>query len=304
MTSGSTTIGVGLGLSPDLVRLERPTMLSLVEQINASDIDHVVVTDHVSFRGGSGQDGLAALAYLAGLGIEKDLHTGVLILPLRHPTLVARQLLDIADMHSHRIVCAVGLGGDDPYEYSMVGMSSTNRGNRMSDSVPALVALLGPQGDVTFDGHYPIDGPGLARGGGAPVDVIIGGRAPQSHERAAIANGWLATFCTPARFGEAAERVRSLSPTATLGHQSWIGLGQNGQEVADEQLRRFYGLDPEPFRRYVPTGSSQEIADQLIPYVEAGAQYLNLFPAGDDPKSAAEGVAEIARHIHEWSSQQ
>ena len=302
MTSGSAAISVGLGLSPDLVRLERGAMLSLVEQINASEINHVVVTDHVSFRGGSGQDGLAALAYLAGLGVEKDLHTGVLILPLRHPTLVARQLLDIADIHSHRIVCAVGLGGDDPSEYSMVGMSSKERGSRMSDSVPALVSLLSAQDDITTAGHYPVNGPGLARGGGAPVDVIIGGRAPQSHERAAIANGWLATFCTPSRFSEAAERVRSLSPTATLGHQSWIGLGDNGQDVADEQLRKFYGLDPEPFRRYVPTGNPQEITDQLIPYVEAGAEYLNLFPAGDDPTSAVEGVAEIARHIHEWSS--
>jgi alkanesulfonate monooxygenase SsuD/methylene tetrahydromethanopterin reductase-like flavin-dependent oxidoreductase (luciferase family) len=304
MTSGSATIGVGLGLSPDLVRLERTDMLSLVQQINASEIDHVAVTDHVSFRGGSGQDGLAALAYLAGLGVEKDLHTGVLILPLRHPTIVARQLLDIADVHSHRVVCAVGLGGDDPAEYSMVGMRSNERGSRMSDSVPALVALLSPQGDIAAAGHYPVNGPGLARGGGAPVDVIIGGRAPQSHERAAIANGWLATFCTPARFAEAAERVRTLSPTATLGHQSWIGLGDNGQHIADQQLQKFYGLDPEPFRRYVPTGSAQEIADQLIPYVEAGAQYLNLFPAGDDPRSAVEGVAEIARHIHEWSSEQ
>ena len=300
--SSSSSISVGIGLSPDLVRIERAAMLQLVDQINRSDIDHVVVTDHVSFRGGSGQDGLAALAYLAGLGIEKDLHTGVLILPLRHPTIVARQLLDIADVHSHRVVCAVGLGGDDPAEYSMVGMASTERGSRMSDAVPALVALLGGQADISADGHYPTEGPGLTRGSGQPVQVIVGGRAPQSHERAAVADGWLATFCTPARFEEAAERVRALSADAVLGYQSWIGLGDDGQAIADDQLRRFYGLDPEPFRRYVPTGSSNEIADALMPYVGVGAQYLNLFPAGNDPTAAVEGVAAIAARVHDWSS--
>ena len=63
------TVRVGIGLSPDLIRLDRPRLAELVDHINSSDIDHVVVTDHVAFRGGRGQDGLAALHYLAGLGV-------------------------------------------------------------------------------------------------------------------------------------------------------------------------------------------------------------------------------------------
>jgi len=134
-------VRVGIGLSPDLVRLPRPRLAELVERINASSIHHVIATDHVAFRGGRGQDGLTALRHLAGLGVDRPLHTGVLVLPLRHPSLVARQLLDLADVHPHEIVAGVGVGGDDPDEYSMVGMATVNRGRRMDDAVALLVQL-------------------------------------------------------------------------------------------------------------------------------------------------------------------
>jgi len=288
-----TTVRVGIGLSPDILRLRRARLRELVDRINASPIDHVVVTDHVSFRGGRGQDGLAALHYLAGLGVTCELHTGVLLLPLRHPTLAARQLLDLADVHEAGVVAGVGLGGDDPAEYAMLGMRSTERGARMDDAVSLLVELLGPQDAVARDGHYTASGPGLERGTGKRVPVLVGGRAPVSHDRAAAADGWLATFCSPSRFAAGAERVIDRSPTATLGYQAWVGIGDDGGAAADAQLERFYGLDPGPFSRYVPVGAADALAAHLGPYVDAGARLFNLFPAGD-PETAVDEIAAVA----------
>lgn len=289
----TATVRVGIGLSPDILRLPRPRLRELVERINASPIDHVAVTDHVSFRGGRGQDGLAALHYLAGLGVACELHTGVLLLPLRHPTLVARQLLDLAEVHPAGVVAGVGLGGDDPAEYTMLGMRSTERGARMDDAVSLLVELLGPRSAVDRAGHYPASGPGLERGTDRRVPVLVGGRAPVSHERAATADGWLATFCSPSRFADGAERVIGRSPAATLGYQAWVGIGDDGRAAADAQLERFYGLDPGPFGRYVPVGPADELAAHLDPYVDAGARLFNLFPAGD-PETAVDEIAAVA----------
>lgn len=296
MTSSPTRVGIGL--SPDLLRLDRSRLAGLVEQINESPIDHVVVTDHISFRGGRGQDGLAAMHYLAGLGVAKELHTGVLILPLRHPTVVARQLLDLAEIHAPGVVAGVGLGGDDPAEYSMVGMSSSERGARMDDALDLLVALLGEQAPVDADGHYPTSGPGLSRSTGSRVQVLVGGRVEASHARAARADGWLGTFCSPSRFGAAAENIRSLDPSATLGYQPWVGIGPDGRAHADAQIERFYGLDPAPFQRYTPVGDAHDLVEQLSPYVDAGAELFNLFPAGD-PEAAVGVIGEVAAALHE-----
>ncbi len=297
MTSSTASVRVGIGLSPDLLRLDRARLAELIGRINESSIDHVIVTDHVSFRGGRGQDGLAALHYLAGLGVERELHTGVLILPLRHPTLVARQLLDVADVHPHGVVAGVGLGGDDPAEYSMVGMTARSRGARMDEAVDLLVRLLAEAAPIDEGAHYPTNGPGLRRGDGRPVGVLVGGRVDAAHDRAARADGWLATFCSPSRFAVGVDRVRAAAPDAVLGYQAWVGVGDDGRDRADAQLRRFYGLEPEPFHRYTPVGDGAALAAHLDPYCDAGATVLNLFPAGDPEVGVAE-IAAVAEVLH------
>ena len=129
----------------------------------------------------------------------------------------------------------MGLGGDDPAEYDMVGMSTAQRGRRMDDAVPLLVELLGRHSPVERTGHYRTVGPGLERGDGSAVRVLVGGRAPAAHERAAQADGWLAVFCAPKHVAVGAERVRTLSPTATIGYQAWVGVGADGREGPAEE---------------------------------------------------------------------
>ena len=288
-----TAVRVGIGLSPDLLRLERARLVDLLARINESTITHVIVTDHISFRGGRGQDALTALHYLAGLGVERELHTGVLILPLRHPTTVARQLLDLADIHAHGVVAGVGLGGDDPAEYSMVGMSARERGERMDDALDVLVKLLRSHRPIERTGRYPTRGPGLERGDGHPVRVMVGGRVDAAHDRATRADGWLATFCSPSRFAAGVERVVDRSASATLGYQAWVGVGPDGRARVGEQQQRFYGLDPAPFERYTPVGGAGDLVEHLRPYADAGADLLHLFPAGD-PEQAVDEISAVA----------
>ncbi len=292
-----TNIRVGIGFSPEIVRLERSRLLELIAQVNASEIDHVGVADHVSFRGGRGNDGVAAMHYLAGLGVQRELHAGVLILPLRHPTIIARQLLDLADVHEPGVVAGVGLGGDDVEEFTMVGMETKERGRRMDDALAVLLQLLEAHQPIDQDGFYPTKGPGLKRGGGRPVSVLVGGRVDKAHERAASADGWLAAFSSPSRFAAGAERVRELNPTALSGYQAWYGVGAQGRAHADEQLRSFYGMEPAPFERYVPVGGSDELSEHFEPYVDAGATLLNISPAGDI-EQAIEEISTFAAAMH------
>ncbi len=290
-------VRVGVGLSPDVLKLDRSRLAELVDRINASPIDHVVVTDHVAFRGGRGHDGLAALHFLAGLGVERELHTGVLLLPLRHPTLVARQLLDLADIHRAGVVAGVGVGGDDAAEYSMVGLESGQRGDRMDDAVALLLELLADQQPIVHEGYYPTNGPGLARGDGRAVKVLVGGRVDASHQRAALADGWLAAFCSVDRFGAGVQRMNGLARNPINGYQAWFGVGSSGREHADRQIRRFYGVDPANFERYVPVGDNGKLIEHFEPYVDAGANVLNLFPAGD-PEMGVDAVALVAEAMH------
>ena len=79
-----------------------------------ASVDHLAVGDHVSFYTGAGFDGLVAAATVLAASERLDTNTGVYLLPLRHPVLVARQLADLALLAPGRLLFGVGVGGEDP----------------------------------------------------------------------------------------------------------------------------------------------------------------------------------------------
>lgn len=301
MSTASATNGVavGIGLAPEVVRADRSELLAVIDRINASPIDHVIVTDHVAFRGGRGWDAVTALAYLVGLGLQKPIHTGVLILPLRHPTILARQLLDLADLHEPGLTLGVGVGGDDPAEYEMAGMSARERGKRMDDSLELLAPLLAEQRPVQHEGFSSAAGPGLHRGAGKRVPILVGGRAPAAHRRAATTDGWIATFCSAKRFAEGRASVLDQAGEDRMcGYQAWVGIGDDGRAQADRVISEFYGLDPAPFHRYTPAGDADEIVAGVEPYVAEGCELLHLFAASANAMQSVDIISTVADTLH------
>ena len=65
---------------------------------------------------GAGFDGLVNAAALAVAHSAIPVHVGVYLLPLRHPTLVARQIADLEVLAPGRLVLGVGIGGEDRHE--------------------------------------------------------------------------------------------------------------------------------------------------------------------------------------------
>src|ERR1700742_2474246 len=110
-------------------------------RVGESGIDHVCCGDHVSFGGGHGSDGLVQATALAMLHPTLPVHTGVYLLPLRHPVLVARQLADLARLAPGRLVFGVGIGGEDRREVSNSGVDPATRGRRMNESLAVLREL-------------------------------------------------------------------------------------------------------------------------------------------------------------------
>jgi alkanesulfonate monooxygenase SsuD/methylene tetrahydromethanopterin reductase-like flavin-dependent oxidoreductase (luciferase family) len=64
--------------------------------VEEAGVDHVCCEDHVSFLAGLGFDRLVQPTALTMLHPTLPVYTGVYLLSLRHPVLVARQLADIA----------------------------------------------------------------------------------------------------------------------------------------------------------------------------------------------------------------
>ena len=60
-------------------------------------------------------------------------------------------------------------------------------------------------------------------------------------------------------------------------------------------MQAFYQMPFEPFERYSPYGTPEEVADFLHPYVEAGCSAFNVIPCASDHETAVSAVAEVRR---------
>src|SRR5690606_22879711 len=77
--------------------------------------DHVLMPDeHPHY--GSGTEILVTLAYLAAITSRVELGTGVLLLPMRNPLVVAKQFATLDHFSGGRTILGVGVGwNEDEY---------------------------------------------------------------------------------------------------------------------------------------------------------------------------------------------
>src|SRR3984957_12194589 len=213
------------------------TARAYLSRVAAEGIDYICCGDHVSFFGGTGFDGLVQAAALSMLHPALPVHTGVSLLPLRHPVLVARQLADIARMAPGRLVFGTGIGGEDRHEVAICGVDPATRGLRMDECLAIVRQLLTGKA-VTFRGtFFNLDEAIIAPAPAEPVPIIVGGRSDAAIRRAGrLGDGWLGIWNSPRRFSVAVEmaaeeaaRVGRPDPPRRHAMQVWCGLAESKQ---------------------------------------------------------------------------
>jgi probable F420-dependent oxidoreductase len=122
------------------------------------------------------------------------LATGVFILPLRHPIMVARSVVTLDRISGGRVILGVGAGWL-PDEFEIVGEDFHNRGKRMDEMI-TLMRKLWSEDTIEFHGEF-YDSPPvkfapkpLNKTSGIPF--VIGGTSPGALRRAGrLGNGWI-----------------------------------------------------------------------------------------------------------------
>jgi alkanesulfonate monooxygenase SsuD/methylene tetrahydromethanopterin reductase-like flavin-dependent oxidoreductase (luciferase family) len=269
----------------------------------AAGIDHLTVGDHVSFADGHGADGLIQAAALLAADPRVHVQTGVYLLALRHPAVVARQLATVALVAPGRFTFGVGVGGDDPAELELCGINPRHRGARTTEALDCVRRLMTGE-QVDFRGRF-FELHGAIRPAPAPpIPILVGGRSDAALVRAGrLGDGWLALWVSPRRFTEAIGRVEAAAAEAGRDRvrwqhalQLWAGFGVT-RARARERLRAAmesaYSLPFERFERYAPSGPPHEVAAALAPFLEAGCRHFNFVPEADSLEAAIDTVSEV-----------
>jgi alkanesulfonate monooxygenase SsuD/methylene tetrahydromethanopterin reductase-like flavin-dependent oxidoreductase (luciferase family) len=281
---------------------------ALLDRVCDAGLDHVFAADHVSFHTGFGMDGLIQAALIGATHPTLPFYVGIYLLALRHPSVVARQIASYCEAAPGRLIFGVGVGGEDRHEIEVCGVDPSSRGRRTDESLEILRGLLTGE-PVDFEGEFFTLENALIKPAPDPaVPIVIGGRSDAALRRTARhGDGWLAAWCSPKRFAQAASQIEKQAAGSGRagvawrhGLQVWVGIDDDrdrARERVSNAMTSMYQIPFEPFERYSPYGTPEEIADFLAPYVEAGCSDFNVMAVAEDTVTAIDALGLIKRRL-------
>ncbi len=192
---------------------------------------------------------LTVLGLIAGATERIRLGTSVLVLPHRHPVLLAKMLATLDHLAGGRVILGAGVGWMRE-EIELLGGDHDRRG-AWSDEALRVLRACWTEDRPAFAGRFfrfdPVGfAPKPARGS---IPIWIGGDTPAALRRVAtLGDGWHAAFPTPAALEAGLARLREACraagrdpQTVTLSVRIGLAARRSAAELVDE-LKTLEGL--------------------------------------------------------------
>ncbi|MFO0688394.1 MAG: TIGR03619 family F420-dependent LLM class oxidoreductase [Myxococcota bacterium] len=273
---------------------DRASVLERARKIEASGLDSLWVGDHVAFHIPV-VEALSLLSFVAAATERVELATGVLLLPLRHPTWTAKITGTLDMLSGGRLILGVGVGGEYPPEFAAVGVDVAERGPRTDEAIE-IIRRHWTESKVEHHGRFHDFGPVKiepkpVRPGGPPI--IVGGRKAVSMRRAGrLGDGYISHMCDVATYaanlraiaGHAREAGRAGKPfhTAALLFTVLDDSYEAAHDRAAKLLGMIYNTDfREASKRYCLLGKPEDCLDQLRAFAKAGCRHFVLSALSD-----------------------
>ncbi len=257
--------------------------------------DYLSTGEHISFHIATSNN-IVALAAAAGATERIKLMSGIVLVPLYPPALLAKQVAMLDVVSGGRFSLGIGVGGEFPREFEAVGVPVGERGARTNEALE-IINLLLTQKNVSFDGRFttlnditispsPVQKP--------RVPIWVAGRKDVAMKRVATyGDGWLPYMYTPEMLADSMTKIRDFSvaagraPDAVSGglyiftcvHES----RERALELANQQLSKQYNQDfTKLVHKYTISGSPDDCIEQINAYRQAGAETI-IFGQGCPP---------------------
>jgi probable F420-dependent oxidoreductase len=235
-------------------------------QVDSLPFEDIWVIDHLleapAVYGVSWLDPLTTLTFAAGVTERVGLGTAALILPLRHPVLLAKEIATLDLLTQGRFILGIATGWD-PKEFEVMDVPLGQRGRRTDEALDLLTRLLSEDA-VSFNGSFwRVDDVTIyPKVASAPPLWVAGGslgHAPETPDKPYIAAGVLRRILSADGW-----MARSSGSDADMVKADW--------EVVQEFLRA-EGRDPKTltfahtqFLHIVDTASRDDAFDQQMPH--------------------------------------
>src|SRR4051795_6073285 len=154
--SGAMQLGIhlphaGSQASPELIKRHARR----AEDLGLSDVwvsEHIIVPRKQFPRSPLFYDPVLTLTWVAAVTERVRLGTSVIVLPMRHPLPLAKELSTLHNLSGGRLILGAGVGWLEA-EFAALGVPFRERGRRMDEGIDMMRAVWS-QDPVTFRGKY------------------------------------------------------------------------------------------------------------------------------------------------------
>lgn len=299
-------VRVGISLGDGALDFGSPDrVLNFIDDCERWDIDSVWVSDRIVAPRPT-LDPVVFMSYMASRLRNMKFGTSALVLPTRHPVVLAKQLATLDFLCKGRLLLVVGIGGDDSRDFVATGVRKEERGKRGDEAI-VLMKKLWTEENVTFEGQfYAVKDltllPRPYQKEGPPI--WVGGRSPAAFRRTGrLSDGWLVSSVTPAEVAVGIQAIRQHAAAAgrvipddhygVLLPFVFAPTLNEALAIAGPSIQRRQDIAPE---KYSALGSAEAMCATIQAYVDAGATKFVMRPAG--PKeSVARQVEMLAKEV-------
>ena len=187
------------------------------EELGFADVwtsEHIIVPSGAAYPPSPRfYDPVLALTWAAACTSRVRLGTSVLVLPMRHPLPLAKELATLQNLSGGRFILGAGVGWLEA-EFEALGVPFHQRGRRMDEGI-AMMRAVWTDDPVTFEAKYI---PAMVRNmrmqprPEKPIPIWIGGTSEPALQRALKHEGWHGSRCTPEQAAPVVKRLRAERP--------------------------------------------------------------------------------------------
>jgi len=215
-------------------------------------------------------DPVLTLTWAAAFTKRIGLGTSVLVLPMRHPLPLAKELATLQNLSEGRLILGAGVGWMEA-EFAALGVPFRERGRRMDEGIAMMRAVWG-EDPVTFRAHHipaVIEEMRMLPQPVTPIPIWIGGSSEAALARAIrLADGWHGSRLSPEQAMPIVRRLREQRPEPEFAIS--LRYGWDGKD--DSALRT-----------------------RLASYGGAGVEHVLIEPAERELEDWLHAVERVAR---------
>ena len=181
-------------------------------------------------------DPVLTLTWAASSTERVGLGTSVLVLPMRHPLPLAKELATLQNLSGGRLILGAGIGWLES-EFAALGVPFRERGRRMDEGI-ALMRAVWSDDPISFQAKYipaVIEDMRMLPRPEAPIPIWIGGTSEPALQRALRFDGWHGSRATPEQAAPLVKRLRAARPEPEFVIS--LRTGWNGRDAGELKAR-------------------------------------------------------------------